>query len=259
MDYVTIGKKKFNVENGKLDLHSKGIHSITDIVGLTELSELEELILYDNLISDINGLDGLVNLKVLNLFSNGISEIKGLDNLVNLEKLILKWPKQFYIPSSVDLSLKFSSDAWDREYFEKIKKIEGLDKLINLRELDLSLNDITEISGLGNLTNLETLNLQSNRITKVIGLKSLVNLKKLNLGGGNKIPKDVLVKLGGLTKGNHNRIRGWAKCPQAFVEVNLINKFITETRKNAVWMGKLTNAYKEWKNNEKNSRINLKF
>jgi len=60
-----------------------------------------------------------------------------------------------------------------------ISDIEGLDSLKDLKELDLSLNQITVIKGLKNLKNLKSLRLNDNRISEIKGLERLKNLRTL--------------------------------------------------------------------------------
>ena len=72
-----------------LDLSRLGIMHIIEIKGLSELTDLQVLILAGNRITEIKGLGELTDLKVLKLTGNQITEIKGLENLTNLEKLYL--------------------------------------------------------------------------------------------------------------------------------------------------------------------------
>ncbi|MHA1785816.1 MAG: leucine-rich repeat domain-containing protein [Candidatus Helarchaeota archaeon] len=155
--FVKIGRKKYKIVDGTLDLSEKDIRDMRDIEGLENLDDsLMELNLYRNGISEIVGLENLTTLKVLNLSSNKIKRISGLDNLVNLEELYL----------------------WGNE----ISKIEGLNNLVNLKKLNLEENKIQEISGLDNLVNLQELSLYDNEIREIKGLENLRNCEFVNIG-----------------------------------------------------------------------------
>ena len=63
MPSVFYNDKEFEVKEGRLDLHDNGIKDIADIKGLESLTDLKELILFDNEITDIKGLENLINLE----------------------------------------------------------------------------------------------------------------------------------------------------------------------------------------------------
>ena len=155
MNYVTYKGKEFKVEKNKLSLKKEGITSISEIKGLDNLGNLEELSFAFNQISEIKGLENLTNLQTLDLRFNRISELEGLNSLVNLKSLALAG--------------------------NRISKIKGLDNLENLEKLDLSLNQIYEIEGLEKLTQLQKLYLWGNKFTEIKGFENLISLKFLKL------------------------------------------------------------------------------
>lgn len=121
--YVQYGRLRYNIfksKNGlsKLKIAQRGILNITEIIGLNQVHDLEELDLSNNKISEITGLDNLTTLKKLDLSGNQIEEIKGLEDLTNLQEVYLNK--------------------------NQIKDIKGLEILTNLRVLDLSDNAITD-------------------------------------------------------------------------------------------------------------------
>ena len=136
-----------------LDLSSKTIQNIADIIGLDSLTNLQVLILNNNQITEITGIETLTNLQKLQLQGNQISEIRGIDNLSTLRTLNLG--------------------------NNQIIEIKNLDNLINLDSLTLEKNNITEIKGLENLVKLRMLNLSSNQISEFTGLENLHNLESL--------------------------------------------------------------------------------
>ena len=153
--YVTVNEHKYKIEGKKLVIYQNYMEDITEIKGLENLSDLEELTIVYSRISEIKGLNHLINLKQLNLYHNFISELKGLEDLTNL----------------TDIQLQEN----------RIKELKGLDTLTNLTSLYLFKNQIPEIKGLESLKNLRHLNLHSNRITVIKGLDALKNLDTLNL------------------------------------------------------------------------------
>jgi hypothetical protein len=88
--FVTVRGKKYYVKKGKLEIRFKKIANISEIMGMGNLTNLQELILDHNKIREIQGLENLTQLRELDLRFNEITEIKGLAYLTNLQKLYLK-------------------------------------------------------------------------------------------------------------------------------------------------------------------------
>ncbi len=141
---VTVNGKKYEVKTTKegltLDLGRRKITDISQIEGLSALTDLQILWLNANQISEIKGLDALTKLQSLDLSANKIREIKGLDALVNL----------------VELNL----------IANQISEIKGLDALTKLQTLYLYRNQISEIKGLDALASLQKLYIFDNPITE---------------------------------------------------------------------------------------------
>ena len=181
--FVYLNRHKCKKKQASLSLSMEwaDIHYLTNINKIKNRPDLEELNLKWNFIEKIEGLDHLVNLKVLNLSHNGVDKISGLDKLTKLEVLKISNPQQYYEEDS----MMGHADAWDRDYFEPLKKIEGLDNLVNLRVLDLCYNEIKKLDGLSNQKKLEKLFIRGNGIIDISGLKYLINLRELCLVGNN--------------------------------------------------------------------------
>ena len=165
----------------KLSLIANDIRDITEIKGLRELTNLEQLDLNYNKISEIKGLKNLTNLQKLDLSKNKITEIKGLDTLKNLKEL------SFYENQITEIKgLENLTNLEDLQLGRnKIKEIKGLENLTNLKHLFLSNNQISEIKELDNLTNLQCLSLSENQITEIKGLENLTNLEILSLSSNH--------------------------------------------------------------------------
>jgi len=89
-NFVTVRRRNYYVKKGKLEIRFKKINAISEIEGLEQLTNLQELVLDHNKIKEIKGLNALTQLRQLDLRFNEITEIKGLKQLSNLQKLFLK-------------------------------------------------------------------------------------------------------------------------------------------------------------------------
>ena len=88
--YVTVRGKNYEVKKGKLEIRFKKIKDISEIQGLGNFTNIQELIIDHNKIKEIRGLENLAQLRVLDLRFNEITELKGLEYLTNLQKIYLK-------------------------------------------------------------------------------------------------------------------------------------------------------------------------
>lgn len=89
-DFVTVRGKNYYVKKGKLEIRFKKLADISEINGLEQLTNLQELVLDHNKIKEIKGLHALTQLRKLDLRFNEITEIKDLSHLSNLKELLLK-------------------------------------------------------------------------------------------------------------------------------------------------------------------------
>ncbi|MFX1519000.1 MAG: leucine-rich repeat domain-containing protein [Promethearchaeota archaeon] len=203
LEFVTVEGERYYVKNGALDLSEIEIGDITEIKGLEKLTNLRELILYDQKIREIKGLENLKNLKKLCLGWNKIEEIKGLETLTELNELWLAGNPINEIQGLKHLTSLEELFIYDNQINEikglehntklktlvlrnnQIDEIKGLERLTNLEELDLSNNQIDEIKGLENLTNLKYLFLWKNQINEIKGLENLKNLQWLYINDNN--------------------------------------------------------------------------
>ncbi len=157
------------IRNGKiisLNCESSNIKNLKEIKGLSNLCNLEHLIMQRNSLTSCHNLHLLNNLKTLDLSNNKIEKIENLNNLDDLEVLNLS--------------------------NNKIRIIKNLESLKRLKKLSLNNNLIKEIDNLNSLISLEDLNLSHNLIIIIRNLEVLVNLKRLNLSFNH------IEKIGGL-------------------------------------------------------------
>ena len=97
--FVQYGKLRYRISKSKdgrsrLEIVKRGIIDITEIIGLNQLHDLDELDLSKNKISDITGLENLTNLKVLDLSYNAIADPQTMkklkENHLNLKDIYLR-------------------------------------------------------------------------------------------------------------------------------------------------------------------------
>ena len=136
-------------------------HHLKSLPDFSKYSNLDRLILRQNLLISLNELKDLINLKYLDCYLNSFEKID--ETLLKLKKL--EW-------------LDFS--------FNSIRVIENLKSLTNLKKIYLVNNKIKKMSGLNNLSSLKMLELGSNRIRVIEGIDKLINIEQLWLGK-NKI------------------------------------------------------------------------
>ena len=201
--HVFYEDKIFFPNNGILNLKSLGINSISEIEGLENIINLNELNLSGNNITQIEGLENLYTLKKLNLSNNKIKKIQGLGNLKNLNQL--------YLHNNCINEIGGLENLSNLHYLNlnknSINEIKGLENNINLTTLYLNGNNINEIKNLEELHELYFLALNNNAISDIKGLDNLLNLRILQLAG-NKRQKikglDNLKKLTNLNLYNNN-------------------------------------------------------
>lgn len=131
--------------------------SLSEIIPLKHIKNLEEIWLNQNSIRKIEGFEQCYNLKRIFISDNQIEMIEGLDTCEKLEVL------------------------WLNE--NNIDSMQGLSKLTNLKQLHLARNKISRIGNfLTNLRKLEDLNLSGNLIgsfKEILNLNSLFSLRLL--------------------------------------------------------------------------------
>lgn len=205
-----------------IDLVHLKIRSIESL-GLSRFSNLESLVLRDNLIESLNGLKELTckdklteidlydnrikhiskhvnelrQLTSLDLSFNNIKHVKHIHKLVNLENLYFVQNKIHSI-ENIETLQKLKNLEFGGNHIDEIS--ETLLQLPTLEQLWLGQNKISKFQNLDNLSHLRILSIQSNRITKIEGLDGLVSLEELYLSH-NK-----LTKLEGLDKLTHLNI-----------------------------------------------------
>jgi len=155
-EYVDRNRNK-SYDDGEpfTDESGNGKRDIDPLIELRNLSNLEDLHLYDNHLKSINSMGELPSLKTLLLSGNQISDLKPLEKFHNLNQL------------SVANNRVFTLD--------------GLQTLEKLQRLNLAENHICDLRPLRSLKSLHSLDLHSNIITDANELTNLGGLRSLGL------------------------------------------------------------------------------
>ena len=155
---------------------------IRDISPLSQMVNLKELYLQNNLITDVSELPTALQLKILGLWNNDVEDLKPLGRFLRLEELYLQNNQISDVGPLQHLNrlrLLYLSD-------NAIRDVQPLAQLPGMEELYLAYNRIEDVGPLGGLKSLKKLTLSFNQIQNIEALKSLVNMEVLYLWA-NKI------------------------------------------------------------------------
>jgi hypothetical protein len=137
---------------------------------LTELKNLNELILINTQVTDLSPLTELNNLRSLRLIGTQLNDLSPLAELKNLERLAL---------NSFPNNITRVCDPWQ------------LADLKNLKSLELMNTQVIDISPLAELKNLEALKLLRTSVSDFSPLAESKNLKRLYLRSTQVIDEQV--------------------------------------------------------------------
>lgn len=157
-----------------------GADGLSDLTPISQLTNLETLVLFNHNISNLTPISSLVNLRTLRLEVNRIEDIAPLANLRKLESLQID---ENLISDLTPLSgLTELKTLWISK--NKIADISPLKGLKHLRALYLSGNKVTDLKILADLT-LSDLRLSGN------GIIDISALRELNRVGGSFLSLDL--------------------------------------------------------------------
>lgn len=148
--------------------------SIQDVSPLSELTQLDILILKQDGITDVSSLKTLTNLSELDLSMNGA--IKDVSAIQSMKKLTT-----LNVSSNAIENVDDIADLTKLQYLNisgnKISSLPDMSKLTELRTLLASANELTDVTAIGQLKNLEALDLTKNSgLTDVKALAGLTHL-----------------------------------------------------------------------------------
>ena len=153
---ITIGGKSYETSmTGKLNLSGQKLKD-SDIADLKYMTNLNEIILSNNMLTDLSALSGLTQLEKLTFHRNSVSDLSFAQNMKSLKCI-------------------------GAEY-NGIKSISALSQLTDLEELWLKGNKIKDISPLKSCVKMKQLSLSENPIDDISALSGMVNLTEVQLG-----------------------------------------------------------------------------
>jgi len=152
-------------------------HLITKMEGLSTLTRLTKLELYDNQIEELEELEHLPLLVVLDMSYNSIRTMAPVRHCPHLEELYLAQNKLRAIDGMDALTSLRKVDLGGN----RIRSLEGIQHCTSLQELWIGKNKIEEIQHLEPLVQLRRLDIQANRLTAMQGLETLTSLEELYL------------------------------------------------------------------------------
>lgn len=147
--------------------------SLADLSPLSELTQLQELILKQDGINDITALSTLTNLTLLDLSVN--REITDISSVKDMKKL-----------KRMNVS------------YNKITSVDAIAELENLEYVDISQNQIASLPDMSKLKKVYFLDASHNKLTDVSAIAGMTELQELNLAGNSGITD--LTPLAGLLK-----------------------------------------------------------
>ncbi len=156
----------------KIDISNNA--KITNLDGISRLSELRELSFSNTAIDDLLPLRNLTKLNKLDISNTKISDLEPLKYSVTLQELI-------------------SSQT-------RLVSVEHLENLESLKYLDISSNSISSIEPIKGLENLNYLNASNTLINSLDAVDSLYNLRNLNISNTHVVKLDPLTELKKLEK-----------------------------------------------------------
>lgn len=181
-----------------------------EIEGLSELTQLSKLTLYD---VDIQSIPKIESLKTLSSSHRYIDDFNCAEKFPNLENLKIEGFLSINIGQLDKLKILVMGardfDLGNANCFDHLPNLEQLSltwcdiiavkkigQLKNLKILDLSENkELVNIDELETLKALEKLNLFDNKISDIRVLNKLPNLKQVDLAGNNIGEEDVVKQL----------------------------------------------------------------
>ncbi|TFG16826.1 MAG: hypothetical protein EU530_11435 [Promethearchaeota archaeon] len=218
---VIFDGKPYSVVDGCLDLRGLNIIDVNNLENVSSIEYLNALKLGGNFLNKesqevVGKLDKNGNALDPNKLIAKTHLINYIDSILRSRKRFL-W--SLYLPNMKIVNMDF---------LKKLKKYD-------LKTIDLSNNDISEICCLEYFKNLKRLNLNNNRIEKIVGLEKSETLVELRISnneikeieglqslnklkileiGANKIPAQLIKKLGGFNGPFSNEVAD----PQKFVK-----------------------------------------
>ncbi len=144
-------------------------------IPLGELTQLENLQLFNMPATELPGLGKLKQLKTLKIHANKLTELHGLGELSNLESMVLYMRKLHSLPSLKKLDKLTTLKLYETS----ISKLDFLRDTTSLELLEVSFAPVQSMIPLAHLNNLKKLELMNTRVNKIEGLENKKVLEDL--------------------------------------------------------------------------------
>lgn len=158
---------------------------LSDISGLSKLTNMQQLFLNNNQIGSLAVLSNMTKLRTLNVGGNtvhltSLSPIEAISSL----QILLAGDNSISITATDDLSALTALQQLDLSS-NNVGDISKLSALTGLQQLSLSSNNISDINALSGLLGLTELDLSNNHISDISALSGLILISNLNLSSNN--------------------------------------------------------------------------
>ena len=187
--------------------------TITTLKDIGKLSNMQELIINNEIIESLDGIENAESLKVLRLYGNKLESFKGINKCVNLEKIYLHnfSDEQFkelctamkntnYTKLKVFAAVGFWHDHYTESFTDERYVIPKIYASGIVENKNMALTNISPLSYLTSATksSIDTFLLNNNAIKDASALSGFANIKYLKIDGND------LTTLNGIT--NHSKM-----------------------------------------------------
>ena len=144
--------------------------TVSNVNSLNGLSNLKRLVFtYLPNLTDVSGLNNLPNLEEVRIYSTEVGDISGFANSPKLKTVAV----QYHNTKNLDFLKNNTNLTYLDMSYGTLEDISGLENCTNLQVAILNKNNISSIDGLGNCVLLETLNISTNPISNIEVLAQL--------------------------------------------------------------------------------------
>ena len=163
----------------KIDISNN--HILTNLLPISELSELKELNISNTLINDLSPIRNLNKLKILNCNGTPINSLESLRYITNLKELNCSST----LIENIDVlaNLKSISDLDLSK--SNVIQLDAMSNLKNLIHLNISGTKVADLKPINNLNLLSDLNISNTQLENLSSIDSLINIQHLNIDSTN--------------------------------------------------------------------------
>lgn len=168
-------------------------NKVSDLIPLSKIETLENIIAINNEINTIEPIKDLTNIKYICLDGNNIDNIDVIANWTKLEKFSFQNNQIKRIPNLSKLeqlnTINLSNNI--------INTLNDIGQIHSLENLEIDNNELTDLDGIGYLQNLKVLSCGNNKLSTLKGIENVIYLENLNLN------KNQLQDIEGISKNQY--------------------------------------------------------